>query len=96
MGAAVAAVLALGVAEQRSVIDEWLVTYSQGWSLDRMPAVDRTLARLGAWEIVFAPDVPDQVVIGDLADLAGSLSTDSSANFLSGLLGRLSKLRDSL
>jgi N utilization substance protein B len=85
-----------GVAQHAEEIDEWLTTYSQGWPLERMPAVDRAIARLGAWEVVFAEGVPDEVALEQAADLAGSLSTDRSPDFISGLLGRISRLKPTL
>jgi N utilization substance protein B len=85
--------LVAGVAEHPAEIDETVETYSLGWPLARMPAVDRAIARLGAFEILFRDDVPDQVVLGEAADLAGNLSTAKSANFLSGLLGRVSAMK---
>jgi N utilization substance protein B len=88
-----ATVIVQGVADHLEEIDETLSTYSQGWTLARMPAVDRAIARMGAWEILHGGDVPDAVVLSQAADLAGELSTDSSANFLSGLLGRVATMK---
>jgi N utilization substance protein B len=75
-------------------IDETLETYSLGWPLARMPALDRSIARLGAYEVLFAEDVPDAVALGEAADLAGLLSTAKSATFVSGLLGRVSAMKE--
>ncbi|MDR1824182.1 MAG: transcription antitermination factor NusB [Bifidobacteriaceae bacterium] len=88
--------LVRGVAEHREQIGEWLDTYSHGWTQDRMAAVDRAILYLGAYEVVWEDDVPDPVVLQAAADLAGSLSTDKSANFVSGVLGRLSDLKETL
>jgi N utilization substance protein B len=93
---AYAARLALGVAERQTLISEWLDTYSQGWPQPRMPAVDRAILYVGAYEVVFEDDVPDRSAISGAADLAGRLSTDKSANFVSGLLGRLSEIKATL
>jgi N utilization substance protein B len=85
--------LVAGAAEHAEEVDEAIETYSLGWPLRRMPAVDRAIARLGAYEILFCPDVPDPVVLGEAADLAGELSTPKSADFLSGVLGRISAMK---
>ncbi len=85
-----------GVVAHRDRIDELLTTYSQGWSLDRMPAVDRAILRLGTFELLWRGDVPDAVVIDQAVELARSLSTDDSPAFVNGLLGRLLELKPSL
>ena len=85
-----------GVVANRMEIDEQLATYSHGWPPERMPAVDRAIARLGAYEILFGGDAPWQVVLDEAADLATELSTDKSPNFLSGLLGRLADIKQAL
>ena len=82
-----------GVVAHRARIDELLTTYSQGWSLDRMPAVDRAILRLGTFELLWRDDVPDAVVIDQAVELARSLSTDDSPSFVNGLLGRLLELK---
>ncbi|MEJ2579331.1 MAG: transcription antitermination factor NusB [Kineosporiaceae bacterium] len=82
-----------GVLEYRDRIDELISTYSQGWTLDRMPAVDRTLLRLGTWELLFNPDVPDAVAIDEAVELARTLSTDESPAFVNGLLARLLEIK---
>ena len=78
-----------GVIEHRERIDELLSTYAQGWTLARMPAVDRSVLRLGAWELLFNDEVPDAVAIDEAVELARSLSTDESPGFVNGLLARL-------
>ena len=85
-----------GVQAHRERIDELLATYSQGWTLDRMPAVDRNLLRIGAFELLWADEVPDAVAIDEAVGLAKDLSTDDSAAFVNGLLGRLMSLKPSL
>jgi len=85
-----------GVSAHRERIDEVLSTYSQGWTLDRMPAVDRALLRVGAYEILFCDDVPDAVAVNEAVDLARSLSTDDSPAFVNGLLGRVVELKPTL
>lgn len=82
-----------GVAVHRTEIDELLATYSHGWSLDRMPDVDRAILRLGAWEILHAQDVPDTVAISEAVALATELSTDESPRFVNGLLARIAEVK---
>jgi N utilization substance protein B len=78
-----------GVVAHRERIDELLSTYAQGWTLARMPAVDRAVLRLGAWELLFNDEVPDAVAIDEAVELARLLSTDESPGFVNGLLARL-------
>ena len=85
-----------GVVAQRERIDELLTTYSQGWSLDRMPAVDRAVLRLGTFELLWRDDVPDGVVISEAVGLARQLSTEESPGFVNGLLARLLDLKPML
>ena len=82
-----------GVLTHVDRIDELLETYSMGWTLDRMPAVDRAVLRLGAWELLFNDDVPDAVAIDEAVELARLLSTDESPAFVNGLLARLMSLK---
>lgn len=81
---------------QGEQIDEFLGTYSQGWTLDRMPAVDRMILRVGAWELLYNSDVPDGVAVSEAVELAKMLSTDESPAFINGLLGRLQQLKPTL
>jgi transcription antitermination protein NusB len=87
--------LVQGVMERLERIDELLATYSHGWTIDRMPAVDRAVLRLGSWELLFNDDVPDAVAIDEAVELARSLSTDDSPGFVNGLLGRLLEVKAS-
>ncbi|MGE3811668.1 MAG: transcription antitermination factor NusB [Candidatus Nanopelagicales bacterium] len=77
-----------GVIDHSGRIDDLLSTYSQGWTLDRMPAVDRNVLRIGTWELLWG-DVPDAVAISEAVELAKSLSTDDSGSFVNGLLARI-------
>lgn len=88
--------LVAGVAEHQARIDELLATYSVGWPLERMPPVDRNLLRIGAYEILYADDIPDEVAMSEAVDLAHELSTDQSPDFVNGLLGRLRDLKPQL
>ncbi|GEL93494.1 transcription antitermination factor NusB [Cellulomonas composti] len=85
-----------GVVAHRDRIDEILATHSHGWTIDRMPAVDRALLRIGTWEVLFNDDVPDAVAVDEAVDLARSLSTDDSPGFVNGLLGRVVDLKPTL
>ncbi len=81
-----------GVAAHRERIDEILAEYSEGWTIERMPGVDRAVLRLGVYEVLWRDDVPDAVAIDEAVELAKSLSTDESPRFVNGILGRV--LRD--
>lgn len=83
-----------GVNEHRAAIDQLLNDYSEGWTLDRMPGVDRAVLRIGLYELLWATDVPDAVAIDEAVELAKLLSTDESPKFINGILGRV--LRDQL
>jgi transcription antitermination protein NusB len=85
-----------GVVSQQIAIDEFLETYSQGWTLERMPSVDRIILRIGTWELLYNDDVPDGVAVSEAVALAKTLSTDESPSFINGLLGRLQQLKPSL
>lgn len=85
-----------GVQAHSSRIDELLGTYAVGWSLDRMPAVDRAVLRLGVFEILWSDDVPDAVAVDEAVELARSLSTDDSPSFVNGLLGRIVEIKPML
>ncbi|MBT2247698.1 transcription antitermination factor NusB [Arthrobacter sp. BHU FT2] len=85
-----------GVLSRQAAIDEFLETYSQGWTLERMPSVDRIILRIGTWELLYNDDVPDGVAVSEAVALAKTLSTDESPQFINGLLGRLQQLKPSL
>lgn len=85
-----------GVVSLQPAIDEFLETYSQGWTLERMPSVDRIILRIGTWELLYNDDVPDGVAVSEAVTLAKTLSTDESPQFVNGLLGRLQQLKPSL
>jgi len=90
------ATLVRGVGEHRARIDELLSSYSSGWSLDRMPAVDRNVLRIGVFELLYVEDVPDPVAVTEAMTLVRELSTDESPQFVNGLLGSLLRDKDSL
>jgi len=88
--------LVRGVHDHSERIDELLAAYAQGWTLDRMPPVDRNILRIGAYELLWRPDVPDGVAISEAVLLARDLSTDASPAFVNGLLARLLELKPGL
>lgn len=83
-----------GVDAHLAEIDEAIVEHAQGWKLERMPALDRALARLATWEILFNAEVPDAVAIAEAVESATVLSTEDSAGFLNGLLGGIAHGRE--
>ncbi|HEV7826135.1 MAG TPA: transcription antitermination factor NusB [Mycobacteriales bacterium] len=85
-----------GVTGRRARIDELISTYSEGWTLDRMPPVDRNLLRIAIYELLWCDSVPDAVAISEAVELAKDLSTDESPRFVNGLLGRLQLLKAEL
>jgi transcription antitermination protein NusB len=93
---AYAADLVRGVVVHSARIDELISTYAEGWTLDRMPAVDRNVLRIGVYELLWASDVPDGVAISEAVVLARDLSTDASPAFVNGLLARIAELKPSL
>jgi transcription antitermination protein NusB len=88
--------LVMGVVDHWGQVDELISTYSQGWTLSRMPAVDRAILRLGAYEVLFSTDVPEPIAISEWVGLATELSTDDSPRFVNGLLARLAEVKPTL
>jgi N utilization substance protein B len=91
-----AAELVRGVQAHRDRIDQLLGEYAEGWSLERMPIVDRNVLRIGLYELLWADDIPDGVAISEAVLLARDLSTDASPAFVNGLLARLLELKPTL
>ncbi len=85
--------LVQGVAEHGDEIDELIETYAQDWTIERMPALDRAILRIGIWELLYNPEVPEGVAISEAVEEAKSLSTEDSAGFVNGLLGRIAALQ---
>ena len=85
-----------GVVAEQDRIDELLSTHAHGWTLERMPAVDRAVLRIGTWEVLYNADVPDAVAVNEAVELARSLSTDESPTFVNGLLGRIVDLKPTI
>ncbi|GAB3019962.1 hypothetical protein GCM10011376_36660 [Nocardioides flavus (ex Wang et al. 2016)] len=89
--------LVRGVVEHRERIDEVLTTYSKGWTLARMPAVDRNVLRIGVYELLWGDsDVPETVAVSEALHLVQDLSTDDSPAFVNGLLGSIQRDRATL
>lgn len=80
-----------GVLEARDDLDARIRATSRNWPLERMPLVDLTLLRLGAWELECRPDVPAAVVLNEAVELANTYSTDESGRFVNGVLSSLAK-----
>jgi N utilization substance protein B len=76
-----------GSVEQRTRIDELIEEHASGWSLDRLPDVDRAILRMAVYELLWVDDVPDAVVIDEAVELAKTLSTDDSPAYVNGVLG---------
>jgi N utilization substance protein B len=91
-----AAELVRGVSGHAARINELISEFAEGWTLARMPAVDRNVLRIGLFELLWAPDVPDGVAISEAVNLARDLSTDGSPAFVNGLLARIAGLKPSL
>ncbi len=85
-----------GVVAHWKDIDELLSTYSQGWSVERMPDVDRAILRIGTFEVLWSADVPESVAIAEAKALATELSTDESPRFVHGLLARIAEVKPTL
>ena len=88
--------LVRGVVTHRERIDDLLTQYAQEWSLDRMPAVDRAILRIGVFELIGVPEVPAPVVIDEAVEAAKTLSTDNSPRFVNGVLGQIVAVADHL
>ena len=78
-----------GVTDHRDEIDELIMSYAVGWTLERMPNVDRALLRLASWEILYNDEVPTPVAIDEAVELAKEFSTDDSSRFVNGVLGKI-------
>ena len=85
-----------GVAEHFLKIDELITTYAQDWDMDRMPAIDRNILRIAIYEILWVEEIDLKIACDEAVELAKSLSTDESSNYINGVLGRIVKLKDSI
>jgi N utilization substance protein B len=84
-----AARLVEGVQDRRAEIDELLATYARGWTLERMPVIDRTVLEIATYELLARPEVPTAVVIDEAVELAKRFSTDDSGRFVNGMLSTI-------
>ncbi len=80
-----------GVSTHLDRIDELIASYAEGWTLDRMPVVDRNLARIAVYELLYLDEIDDPVAISEAVELAKQMSTDDSPRFLNGILGRIAE-----
>ncbi|MEJ6574566.1 MAG: transcription antitermination factor NusB [Actinomycetes bacterium] len=87
--------LLIGVETNIGKIDELITTYAEGWDMDRMPAIDRNILRIALFEILFKDDLDDQVAVSEAVEIATELSTDDSAKYINGVLGRIIILKPS-
>ncbi len=81
--------VAQGVTEHSAHLDDLISAHLQGWTLDRLPAVDRAILRVAVWELLHAEDVPEPVAVDEAVELAKQLSTDDSPGFVNGVLGQI-------
>lgn len=81
--------VARGVTDHTAHIDDLIAAHLQGWTLDRLPAVDRAILRVAVWELLHAEDVPEPVAVDEAVELAKQLSTDESPGFVNGVLGQV-------
>jgi N utilization substance protein B len=81
--------LVRGVVEHQARVDTLLAEHSRGWTLDRMPAVDRAILRIAVYELVYATEVPPAVAVNEAVEAAKTLSTDDSPRFVNGVLGQI-------
>ncbi|MGO2053125.1 transcription antitermination factor NusB [Arthrobacter sp. MYb211] len=85
-----------GVTAHLDRIDEVLESYVKGWTIERMPAVDRMALRIGVWELLYNDEVPDAVAVAEAVVNVRELSTDESPEFVNGVLGRIQSVKDTL
>lgn len=85
-----------GVQSHLSKIDELIISYAEGWDLDRMPTIDRNILRIAIFEILWSPEVPDEVAISEALELSDENSTEESSKYINGVLARILTLKPSL
>jgi len=85
-----------GISEHSRKIDELISTYAQGWDMDRLPAVDRNILRLGIFELLWGRELTDSIIIDEALTLAKDLSTEESAGYIHGVLGRIASIKTEL
>jgi transcription antitermination protein NusB len=85
-----------GVVAHQDRIDQLLAEHAEGWTVARMPAVDRNLLRIAVFELLWVDEIDDPVAITEAVELARQLSTDDSPRFLNGMLSRIADLAEYL
>jgi N utilization substance protein B len=85
-----------GVTEHNAKIDELIVTYAQGWDMDRMPAIDRNLLRLSIYEILWESGLDDKIAVNEAVEMAAEISTTESSAYINGVLGRIIAIKASI
>ena len=85
-----------GIAAHVSTITDVINTYSEGWKTERMPSLDKCLAQVGVYELLYRQDIPDEATISEIVSLAAEMSTENSPQFLNGLLAKISSIRHRL
>ena len=85
-----------GVTEHIGKIDELIITYAQGWDMDRMPPIDRNILRIALYEILWGNQIPIEVAADEAVELGKTLSTDESSAYINGVIGRIIKIKDSI
>lgn len=80
-----------GVGDHLDEVDKWIAEYARDWTIERMPALDRALLRMGIFELLHRPDVPTGVIISEAVELAQRYSTDESSRFVNGMLARIAE-----
>jgi len=88
---AYAEALVRGVGDHRAELDALLSEFSEHWALERMPAVDRSILRIGCYELGWEPDLPEAVVVNEAVELAKQYSTKDSARFVNGMLVKIAE-----
>lgn len=78
-----------GVGEHQPQVDDLIRRFAKGWTLERMPVIDRTLLRMAIFELAHHAEVPTGAIISEAVELAKRYSTDDSGRFVNGMLGRI-------
>ena len=86
-----AAEVVTGVGAHLDELDKWIAGYAKDWTVERMPALDRALLRMGVFELLYRPDVPTGAIISEAVELAQRFSTDESSRFVNGMLARIAE-----
>jgi N utilization substance protein B len=86
-----AADLVNGVGDHGGEVDGYIRRFSKGWALERMPAIDRALLRIGVFELLHRPDVPTGAILSEAVELASRYSTEESGRFVNGVLAHIAR-----